>query len=327
MKVDYVAFKHMTNFADVKLPVMTFNDSYAHIYQCVTIETATRLMAMKMNVYIRLVPGDQTVPDVFLVFVRTSMQTLVIALQVLIVYQATVQRVITQAIDILHAQVKFMDAENTTVSSPEDVNSPRNVPKKWTNNLHLKTMEFSLGAIYKALGDIPKFGEYTETIKGEDKTLSHFVTEFKYGIIAGEMKAILIRDKITAVSLFNENCKDNAKRSSPFSVNEMFSCEKTLKFADQFRHNDELTISVEIENGGYYVYENRDDRLGYKITKKWPTYSVNLKGIKTVESYTFHWDTELPYYYCIKWFCAYLPLYVPDTSKSVSIMLSLLSNS
>lgn len=88
-----------------------------------------------------------------------------------------------------------------------------------------------------------------------------------------------------------------------------------------------LTISVELENGGYYVFENRDDRLGYKIAKKWPTHSVNLKGIKTVESYAFHWDTELPYYHCIKWFCASLPLYVPDTSKSVSIILSLKSNS
>lgn len=83
-----------------------------------------------------------------------------------------------------------------------------------------------------------------------------------------------------------------------------------------------LTILVELENGGYYVYENRDDRHRYKIVKKWPTLSVNLKGIKTVESYKIHWDTELPYYYCIKSFCDSLPLYVPDTSKSVSIILS-----
>ncbi|XP_076086955.1 uncharacterized protein LOC143057529 [Mytilus galloprovincialis] len=221
---------------------------------------------------------------------------------------------ITKAIDVLHAQVIFMDAENTTVSSPENVNSPRNVPKKWTNNRQLNTMEFSLGAIYNATGNIPKFGEHTDTING--KILTHYVTEFKYGIISGGMKAMLIRDHVATVSIFNENCQIDMTLTSPFPVKSEFRCQKSLKFADQFRHNDELTILVELENGGYYVYENRDDRHRYKIVKKWPTLSVNLKGIKTVESYKIHWDTELPYYYCIKSFCDSLPLYVPDTSKS-----------
>lgn len=82
-----------------------------------------------------------------------------------------------------------------------------------------------------------------------------------------------------------------------------------------------LTISVELENGGYLVYENRDNRHSYKIEGKWPTHTVNLEGIKTLESYEFHWDTQLPYFSCIASFCDSLPVYVPDTSKSVRLIL------
>lgn len=83
-----------------------------------------------------------------------------------------------------------------------------------------------------------------------------------------------------------------------------------------------LAISVELENGGYLVYENRDNRHSYKIEGKWPTHTVNLEGIKTLESYEFHWDTELPYFSCIASFCDSLPVYVPDTSKSVRNFIS-----
>lgn len=88
--------------------------------------------------------------------------------------------------------MRFIDTDETTVTSPEDINSPRSVPKKWTNNVLLQKFEFSLGATYDVTGVIPKFGEYNDT----NESLSHFVIDFAYGIIAGKMKAIFVRGKL-----------------------------------------------------------------------------------------------------------------------------------
>lgn len=74
-----------------------------------------------------------------------------------------------------------------------------------------------------------------------------------------------------------------------------------------------------LKNGGYLVYENRNDRYKYSIEKKWPASYVSLIGIETTEIYKFHWDTVLPYYDCSKWSCPSVPVYVPDVSKTVSI--------
>lgn len=87
--------------------------------------------------------------------------------------------------------MRFVDTDETTVTSPEDINSPRAVPKKWTNNVLLQKFEFSLGATYDVSGDIPKFKNYTDPLTNE--SLSHFVVDFAYGIITGKMKAIFVR--------------------------------------------------------------------------------------------------------------------------------------
>lgn len=87
--------------------------------------------------------------------------------------------------------MRFVDTDETTVTSPEDINSPRAVPKKWTNNVLLQKFEFSLGATYDVSGDIPMFKNYTDPHTNE--SLSHFVIDFAYGIITGKMKAIFVR--------------------------------------------------------------------------------------------------------------------------------------
>lgn len=77
---------------------------------------------------------------------------------------------------------------------------------------------------------------------------------------------------------------------------------------------------MELQNGGYLVFENRDDRrIANDATKEWPTQYVPLKGIRTTEIYQFHWDTRLPYYDCSKSECPSLPVNVPDVSKTVGI--------
>ncbi|XP_052083679.1 uncharacterized protein LOC127721009 [Mytilus californianus] len=87
------------------------------------------------------------------------------------------------------------------------------------------------------------------------------------------------------------------------------------------KHNDQVIVSVVLQNGGYLVYENRNDRYKFSIEKKWPANYVSLIGIETTETYKFHWDTVLPYYDCSKWSCPSVPVYVPDVSKTSMISI------
>lgn len=104
---------------------------------------------------------------------------------------------VTIEINITDAEVRLADIRDTTVVSPDNINFPRSVPKKWTNKQHLNTLSFSLGAIYKVYATIPEFGKYEVKSEGkEDKPLSHFVTKFAYGIILGTMRALFKRGKI-----------------------------------------------------------------------------------------------------------------------------------
>ena len=83
-----------------------------------------------------------------------------------------------------------------------------------------------------------------------------------------------------------------------------------------------VDIAVVLENGGYIRYENRDDRFLFLKEGKWPEEVDVLNGKTTKESYVFHWDMRDPYYDCSTSICPSLPVYVPDTSKSVSSSLS-----
>lgn len=89
--------------------------------------------------------------------------------------------------------------------------------------------------------------------------------------------------------------------------------------------NYRLNVTVSLQNGGFLIYENRDDRKSFNDKEEWTiTNKVYLKGLQTTESYIFHWDTDPPYYSCIKLstLClSPLPVYVPDISKIVRIML------
>lgn len=99
---------------------------------------------------------------------------------------------VTTNIIITNAQVRFVDLDKTTVVSPDDINLPRSVPKKWTNNRRLDKLTFTLGAIYKVNATIPKFGKYEE----DGTNFSHFVTNFSYGIISGTIQAHFKRGKL-----------------------------------------------------------------------------------------------------------------------------------
>lgn len=103
---------------------------------------------------------------------------------------------VTIEINITDAHVRLTD-DITTVATPDNISSPKSVPKKWTNERLLNKLIFSLGAIYKVYAPIPEFGKYEVKSEGrENETLSHFVTKFAYGIILGTMRALFKRGKI-----------------------------------------------------------------------------------------------------------------------------------
>lgn len=100
---------------------------------------------------------------------------------------------VTIPITITDAHVQFVDIDHSTVSSPEDVNKPKSVPKKWTNLRNLTTLEFNVSSIYKVSATIPEFGNYNVTVNGTEEAFSHFVTNFSYGIIGGTIRALFKR--------------------------------------------------------------------------------------------------------------------------------------
>lgn len=98
---------------------------------------------------------------------------------------------VTIAIKINNALVRLVDLDETTVVSPDDINFPRSVPKKWTNNAFLDKLTFSVGATYKVTAIIPSFGNYVKS----GIFFSHYVTNFAYGITLGTMNALFKRGK------------------------------------------------------------------------------------------------------------------------------------
>lgn len=54
-------------------------------------------------------------------------------------------------------------------------------------------LEFSLGSTYDMPGTIPNFGKHNVIENGKEEELSHFVTNFAYGIILGTMRALFKR--------------------------------------------------------------------------------------------------------------------------------------
>ncbi|OPL33283.1 hypothetical protein AM593_05274, partial [Mytilus galloprovincialis] len=87
----------------------------------------------------------------------------------------------TIAIEINNALVRLVDLDETTVVSPDNINFPRSVPKKWTNNAFLDKLTFSVGATYKVTAIIPSFGNYFMMIF--TKFVNHLILKLNVSVL------------------------------------------------------------------------------------------------------------------------------------------------
>jgi len=82
-------------------------------------------------------------------------------------------------VDVLYAEAKLTDPVNQILTTPIDANEPGPQPIRWTNNVAWLTAEIEFRSKFPDLGKAPDHDPNGDT---------HFVTDFKYGIISASMK-------------------------------------------------------------------------------------------------------------------------------------------
>ena len=105
---------------------------------------------------------------------------------------------------ILYAETKLHNPSNETVTTPLDPNEPGHEPTRFTNKDNLNEAEIEFHGKFVASGTPP---DLTNKLY-ED----HYVTEFKYGIVYGQMTTNFIRSK-TLSTIVNLKIVMNKKLS------------------------------------------------------------------------------------------------------------------
>ena len=93
---------------------------------------------------------------------------------------------VTEYTSILYAEIKLHNPSNEIVTTPLDPNEPGHEPTRFTNKDSLNEAEMEFHGKFIAFGTPPP-----PDPTGED----HYVTEFKYGIVYGQMNINFIRSK------------------------------------------------------------------------------------------------------------------------------------
>ena len=88
---------------------------------------------------------------------------------------------------ILYAEIKLHNPSNEIVTTPLDPNEPGYEPTRFTNKDSLNEAEMEFHGKFIASGTPPDLT--SELYK------DHYVTEFKYGIVYGQMTTNFIRSK------------------------------------------------------------------------------------------------------------------------------------
>lgn len=93
---------------------------------------------------------------------------------------------VTEKANILENECKLKDAAGRVLTNPSDPNTASPQPTIWTNNVIWHEADTKWDAKYTL----------TETPPAPDPTgVSHYVTDFKYGIVQATTKLVLERSK------------------------------------------------------------------------------------------------------------------------------------
>ena len=92
---------------------------------------------------------------------------------------------VTEETSILYAEIKLHNPSNEIITTPSDPNDPGPQPIRFTNKDNLNAAEIEMRAKFVTSGTPPDLTNITD----------HYITEFKYGIVYGEMKFEYIKSK------------------------------------------------------------------------------------------------------------------------------------
>ncbi|CAC5375018.1 unnamed protein product [Mytilus coruscus] len=186
---------------------------------------------------------------------------------------------ITEEPSILYAEIKLHNPAHEIVTTPLDPSDTGPQPVRFTNKNDLNAAEIQFDGKFVASG-IPPLHDPS----GEN----HYVTDFKYGIVYGQMTLDYLRAENSTVETYS--CP--ATEDFPITTNYICSRTRVNNSAISmitFSHSDRLVFKIEVRNGGYLKYINRETSTYF---------TTYLTGKTISRSYTVQWDYITPYYSC-----------------------------
>ncbi|XP_069133969.1 uncharacterized protein [Argopecten irradians] len=194
---------------------------------------------------------------------------------------------IIDAPTITDQQAVLHDYNGRTVENPADISAAYSspMPTVWTNNRLIGWVDAYFTGVFKVdvpVADLPP----TPSSDGTD----HFVTDFQYGIIGGDIKFTLYRGSTQVWPIYTRQCQG----SDMNPTTEQYTCSKQITFSawSNFMHNDRLYYDLSVKNGGYVKIINRENPYAQTLFK--------LIGKTHSRQFMYHFDMELPYHPCAR---------------------------
>ncbi|XP_021356985.1 uncharacterized protein LOC110452658 [Mizuhopecten yessoensis] len=192
---------------------------------------------------------------------------------------------IIDAPSVSDQQAVLKDLNGRTVENPTDLSGTYSdpMPTVWTNNGLINRVSAYFTGVFKV--DVP-VADLPPTPSSDGTT--HYVTDFQYGIIGGEIKFTLYRGSTTVWPYYTRKCQGSDMNPTTAA----YTCSKDITFSawSDFRHNDKLYFDMSVKNGGYVRIVHRENRYAQTLFK--------LKGKTHSRRFMYHFDMELPYHAC-----------------------------
>ncbi|CAG2190382.1 unnamed protein product [Mytilus edulis] len=222
---------------------------------------------------------------------------------------------ITKDSDIKFALAKFLTANPTDdpVETPEDPNDPIPRETKWTNQVTINHAVLNVTAIFRVNNSA-----YPPSETGRE----HFVTGFKYGINNGVLKLTLERDGNITIPPIARGCRVNKELPTP---DDYLCRESNVPFNEwnehlPFQHEDIVTFTLQITNGGYLFYIDRDAYPDNPETA--PRIREDYIGRTVTRDFVVQWDLVPPYHQCVEndgLKCSTSPVFTQEVTNKVYV--------
>ncbi|XP_033751511.1 uncharacterized protein LOC117335548 [Pecten maximus] len=163
---------------------------------------------------------------------------------------------------ITDQQAVLHDRNGRTVENPADISASYSypMPTVWTNNRLIDRVDAYFTGVFKV--DVP-VADLPPPPSSDGTT--HFVTDFQYGIIGGDMKFTLYRGSAAVWPIYTRQCQG----SDMNPTNLEYTCSQQITFRawSNFMHNDKLYFDLSVKNGGYVRIIHRENSYAQTLFK------------------------------------------------------------